>query len=170
MCSYQIESFTAQGLTLPDKILLYLELILSQFCHWALMAQLVRQRNMLVNQIGFLTLKREKTSFHLLHGLKEFSNLSCMFLNPNIFFQLSNILDMRNLQEQVKKSILLPKIVLTFYCLKCSSDLKNFANSRPSAWNFESFSQSLEQFFLTVGQDNVGKKNTIPLTGKFQIF
>jgi hypothetical protein len=33
-----------------------------------------------------------------------------------------------------------------------------FANSRPSAWNFESFSQSLEQFFLTVGQDNVGKK------------
>ena len=31
--------------------------------------------------------------------------------------------------------------------------LKNFANSRPSALNFKSFSQSLEQFFLTVGFD-----------------
>ena len=40
----------------------------------------------------------------------------------------------------------------------CSSDLKNFANSRPSAWNFKSFSRSLEQFFLTVGQNNFGNK------------
>ena len=39
-----------------------------------------------------------------------------------------------------------------------SSDLKNFANSRPSASNFKSFSQSLEQFFLTVGQNNFGNK------------
>ena len=31
--------------------------------------------------------------------------------------------------------------------------LKKFANSRPSALNFKSFSQSLEQFFLTVGFD-----------------
>ena len=31
--------------------------------------------------------------------------------------------------------------------------LKKFANSRPSASNFKSFSQSLEQFFLTVGFD-----------------
>ena len=37
---------------------------------------------------------------------------------------------MRNLQEQVKKSIWLPKIVLTFHCLnKCSSDLKNLPMS-----------------------------------------
>ena len=40
----------------------------------------------------------------------------------------------------------------------CSSDLKSFANSRPSASNFKSFSQSLEQFFLTVGQNNFGNK------------
>ena len=51
------------------------------------------------------------------------SNFSCRFLNPNYFFSnwnysFSNVLlDMRNLQEQVKKSILLPKIVLTFHCL-----------------------------------------------------
>ena len=38
------------------------------------------------------------------------------------------------------------------------SDLKFFVNSRPSAPNFKSISRSLEQFFLTVGQDNFGKK------------
>ena len=39
------------------------------------------------------------------------------------------------------------------------SDLKNFANSRPSASNFKSFSRSLEKFFLTaVGQNNFGNK------------
>ena len=37
-----------------------------------------------------------------------FSNFSCMFLNPNIFFSnlnsnCSNLLDMTNLQGQVKK-------------------------------------------------------------------
>ena len=41
---------------------------------------------------------------------------------------------------------------------KCSSDLKNFANSWPSASNFKSFSQSIEQFFLTVGKNNFGNK------------
>ena len=44
--------------------------------------------------------------------------------------------------------------------INCSSDLKNIANSRPSASNFKSFARSLEQFFLTVGQNNFGKKNT----------
>ena len=42
--------------------------------------------------------------------------------------------------------------------INCSSDLKIFANSQPSASNFTSFSQSLDQFFLTVGQNNVGNK------------
>ena len=37
------------------------------------------------------------------------SNFSCMFLNPNDFFSIknytcSNLLDMRNLQEEVKKA------------------------------------------------------------------
>ena len=42
--------------------------------------------------------------------------------------------------------------------MNCSSDLKNFANSRTSASNFKSFSRSQEQFFLTVGQSNFGNK------------
>ena len=37
-----------------------------------------------------------------------FSNFSCMFLNPNNSFQfeflLSDVLDMKNFQEQVKKA------------------------------------------------------------------
>ena len=36
--------------------------------------------------------------------------------------------------------------------------LKNFANSRPSAWNFKSFSLSLGYFFSQVGQNNFGNK------------
>ena len=42
--------------------------------------------------------------------------------------------------------------------INCSSDLKFFANSRPSASNFKSFSRTLEQFFLTVGQNNFDNK------------
>ena len=45
--------------------------------------------------------------------------------------------------------------------MNCSNDRKKIENSRPSASNFKSFSQSLEQFFLTVGQNNFGNK--IPL-------
>ena len=33
-----------------------------------------------------------------------------------------------------------------------------FANSRPSSLNFKTFSRTLEQFFLTVGQNNFGDK------------
>ena len=42
--------------------------------------------------------------------------------------------------------------------INCSSDLKNFTNSQPSASNFKSFFQSLGQFFLTVGQNNFSSK------------
>ena len=92
-----------------------------------------------------------------------FSNFSCMFLNPiffsNLNYNCSNLFDMRNLQEQVKKAFCYQKLFWPFTVwINCSSDLKNFANSRPSASNFKSFSQSLEQFFLTVGQNNFGNK------------
>ena len=64
----------------------------------------------------------------------------------------SNSLDKRNLQEQVKKAFCYQKLFWPFTVwINWSSDLKNFANSRPSASNFKSFSRSLEQFFLTVG-------------------
>ena len=96
-----------------------------------------------------------------------FSNFSCMFLNPNNFFHMnyhcSNLLDMRNLQEQFKKALCYQKLFwpVTVW-INCSCDFKNFANSRPSASNFKSFSWYLEQFFLTVGQNNFGNK--IPLS------
>ena len=63
------------------------------------------------------------------------------------------------LQEQVKKAFCYRKFFWPFTVwINCSSNLKIFANSRPSASNFESFSRSLEQFFLTVGQNNFGNK------------
>ena len=78
-------------------------------------------------------------------------------------FNCSNVWYLINLQEQVKKSFCYQKLFWPFTVwINCSSDLKNFANSRPSASNFKSFSQSLEQFFLTVGQNNFGNK--IPLS------
>ena len=47
-----------------------------------------------------------------------------------------------------------------FEYLNCSSDLKNVANSRHSISNFKGFSQSLEQFLLTVGSEQLWKQNT----------
>ena len=71
----------------------------------------------------------------------------------------SNILDPRNLQEQVKKAFCHQELFWPFTVwTNCSRDLKIFANSRPSASNFKSFSRLLEQFFLTVGQINFGNK------------
>ena len=64
---------------------------------------------------------------------------SCMFLNPNIFFSnlnsnCSNLSDMTNLQEQVKKTLCYKKLLWPFTVwINCSSDLKKFANSQPSA-------------------------------------
>ena len=46
--------------------------------------------------------------------------------------------------------------------INCSSNLKIFDNSWPSASNFKSFSRSLELFFLTVGQNNFSNKIPFP--------
>ena len=68
--------------------------------------------------------KLAKFANHDVLSLSEntFSNFSCMFLNPNIFSNLnsnwSKSLDTRNLQEPAEKSIMVPKIVLTFHSLK----------------------------------------------------
>ena len=71
----------------------------------------------------------------------------------------SYLLDLRNIQEQVKKAFCYQKLFWPFTVwINCSSDLKNFENSQPSASNFKSFSRSVEQFFLTVGQNNFGNK------------
>ena len=74
----------------------------------------------------------------------------------------SNLLDMRNLQEQVKKAFCYQKMFWPFTAwTNCSRDFKIFANSRPSALNFKYFSRSLEQFLLTVGLNNFGNKKPI---------
>ena len=66
---------------------------------------------------------------------------------------------MRNLQELVKKAFCYQKLFCPFTVwINCSSDLKMFANSRPSASNFKKTSRSLEQCLLTVGQNNFGNK------------
>ena len=64
--------------------------------------------------------------------------------------------------NKLKKTFRYQKLFWSFTVrTNCSSDLEIFANSRPSrpsymklasASNFKSFSRSLEQFFLTVGQ------------------
>ena len=66
----------------------------------------------------------------------------------------SNLLDVRNLQEQVKKAFCYQKLFWPFTVwINCCSDL----NSQQAS-NFKKFSRSLEQFFLTVGQNNFVNK------------
>ena len=66
---------------------------------------------------------------------------------------------LRNLQEQAKKAFCYQKLFWPFTVwISCPSDLKTFATSRPLTSNFKSFSQSLEQFFVIVGQNNFGNK------------
>ena len=75
-----------------------------------------------------------------------------------LFHLLAFLLSLLNVLVWIfGKSLLQPFTVW----MNCSYDLKNFANSRPSALNFKRFSRSLEQFLLTVGQNNIGNK--IPL-------
>jgi hypothetical protein len=76
-------------------------------------------------------------------------------LNSNCSYSL----DKRNLQEQVKKAFCHQKLFWHFTVqTNCSSDLRNFANSWILAWNFKSFSRSIEQFVRTVDQNNFGNK------------
>ena len=77
----------------------------------------------------------------------------------NTIFNCSDLLDLRNLQKKIKKTFNVR--------INCSSDLKNLANSQPSASNFKSFSPSLEQYFLTVGQNNFENKIQFLLTIHF---
>ena len=68
-----------------------------------------------------------------------FSNFSYRFLNPrDLNYNCSNLLDLRNLQEQFKKNILFKKLVWSFIVWRnCSDDLNKIANSWPSVSNFE---------------------------------
>ena len=73
-----------------------------------------------------------------------FSNFSCFFLNPrkcsNLNYNCSNLLDMRDHQEQVKKAFCYQKIFRPFTVwINCSNDLKN--------WKFSANSLELQKFF-----------------------
>ena len=83
-------------------------------------------------------------------GIPSVSKLQYFFSNLN--YNSSNLLNMRNLQELVKKAFCNQKLFWPLIVwINCSSDLKIFANSQPSDSNFKSFSRSLERFFLKVG-------------------
>ena len=69
---------------------------------------------------------------------------------------------MRNLQEQVKIAFCYQKLFWPFSVwIICSSNLKKFANSWPSASSFKSFSQLLEHFFSHRITEQFRKQNTI---------
>ena len=97
--------------------------------------------------------------FFLAFFADETNNVMIKYHHPlHQFSKFNNCLWDDDFQAKIFP-ILLPKIVLIFHCLNvCSSDLKKNSNSRPSASNFKSFSRSLEQFFLTVRQNNFGNK------------
>ena len=77
----------------------------------------------------------------------------------NLNFNFANLLDLRNLQEQIKNAFCYQKLFWPFTVqTNCSSDLKSLANSGPSASNFKKISWSLEQFFLKAGQNNFCNK------------
>ena len=65
-------------------------------------------------------------------GNKLSSNFSCSFLNPNDVFSdlnsnCSKLLDLRNIQEQVKKAFCYQKLFWPFTVwINCSCDLKHF--------------------------------------------
>ena len=70
---------------------------------------------------------------------------------------------MRNIQNKLKK-----QIVLAFYCLnKLIYWSQKFCKFLAFSLEFQSFSRSLEQSFLTVGQKNFGNKLSIPTLKKF---
>ena len=101
-------------------------------------------------------------SFDPAEFMKEiFLTFPADFWIPLFFFNLNHTCsifwDLRNLQEQVKKAFCYQKLLWPFTVrINSSSDLNRFWKS--SAF---SFSWSLEQFFLTVGQNNFWKQNTI---------
>ena len=90
-----------------------------------------------------------------------------MPLPPNFCFV--NSYELKSMSFKVGKDFFntfeMPRVSYTMILQKSyfiSIYLKILANSQPSASNFKSFSRSLEQFFLTVGQNNFGNKIPLP--------
>ena len=94
------------------------------------------------------------------------TNFSWMFVNPNIFSNLnyncSNLWDIRNLQEQVKKVFCNQKLFWPFTAWIKGSDFKKFANSRLS------FFSITRHFFFSLFRNNF--INKVPFTFSFKLF
>ena len=91
---------------------------------------------------------------------EQFSNFSCMFLNPNNY-NCSNLLDLRNIQEQVK-NILLPIIVLTFHCLnKLFYWSQKFCKFSAFSLDFQKFFSITRTIFSLSRLEQFWKQNTI---------
>ena len=80
----------------------------------------------------------------------------------NLNSNCSDLLDMRNIQEQVKKAFCYQKLFWPFTIwINCSVDLKIFANSRPSALNFKAVLALPKTEFIQTVKDlrNIWWKN-----------
>ena len=86
---------------------------------------------------------------HLVDVNLDLQNLHKWFDHLTLFRKIHFLMNFL----QWRKCILLSNYHNLLYFQNCSS-----ANSQPSASSFKSFSWSLKQFFLTVGQNNFGKK------------
>ena len=63
-----------------------------------------------------VNLKKKESIYMLRLIIKDFPNFSCMFLNPNYFFNLnSNALDMRNFQNKVQKAFCFKSCTVVFW-------------------------------------------------------
>ena len=69
----------------------------------------------------------------------------------------SNLLGMKNLQEQVKKAFCYQKLFWPFtFCINCSSDREKLLKFEAEGREFAKFLRSLEQSIQTVtGQNNL---------------
>ena len=79
---------------------------------------LTKMKSTLISKLIILSISifnfLQANQYGTLNNMKwYFSNFSCMFLNPNLNSNCSNLLSMRNVQEQVKKE----------FCYQNCSDL-----------------------------------------------
>ena len=97
-------------------------------------------------------------------------NFSCRFLNSNfqfwiIHYNCSNESDQRNLQDHVKKVFCFKNC---FYIwINCPGDLKNLANSRPSASNSKKFFSFTRTIFSPSRSEPFWKQNLLSKIGTY---
>ena len=107
-----------------------------EFLHlFVLFASKINVESMKKNPLSTfnMSLLQKRTSCEYVLTCHHISNISCMFLNPNIFLSnlnsnCSDLLDLRNLQEQVKKAFRYQNLFWPFTVwINRSSDLKFFS-------------------------------------------